>query len=115
MKQRYQVADSRSGGNVIIVTITVEDDSSLTVYDLSYGPIADQWWGEGRDVEVWLKISPEEVNRLANCLLDREVEDPAGESAQLLAAIYKDDTTALRRIQGLLDQHEIQYSEMVWP
>lgn len=114
MPKRYQVADLRVGGNTIVVTATVEKDGGLTIFDLSYGPAADSCYGEGRDVEVWLTISPAAVKQLSEHLFGRVVEDPADKSAQLIAATYEGDSLALRKIQEVLDQNDIRYGKTMW-
>ena len=114
MKHRYQIADLENGGNVIDVTATAEDDGSLTIFDLSYGPAADAFYGEGRDVEVWLTIPPEAVNRLSEHLFGQLVDNPVDQAARLLAAIYEGDSLALRKIKETLDGNNIQYEKMMW-
>lgn len=114
MPKRYQVADLSVGGNTIKVSVTVEADGSLTILDLSYGPAADACYGEDRDVEHQLTISPEAVNQLSEHLFGRVVNRPAGEVAKQIAAMYEGDSGALRKIQEMLDQKEIRYDQMLW-
>lgn len=81
MKKSYQIVDLSIGGNVIRVTATVEDDGSLTIYDLSYGPSADLFYGAGREVEYWLKIPPDSAEQLSMHLLGKLADDPVDEVA----------------------------------
>ena len=114
MKKSYQIADLSIGGNVIHVTATVEDDGSLTIYDLSYGPAADRFYGKGRDVEVWLKLTPDSVEQFSRHLIKGPVDDPADETARIVASLYQDDSRALRKVQKMLEEHGIKYEETMW-
>ncbi len=114
MSQPYEIADLLIGGNTINVTATVEDDGSLTIFDLSFGPSADAFYGAGRDVEVWLTIPPDAVNRLAECLFGQLVDNPADKAARHLAANYQGDSSAYRKIEAFLDQNNIQYESAMW-
>lgn len=114
MQKRYQIVDLSIGGNTIDVTATVEDDGGLTIYDLSYGTAADQCFGEGRDVEVWLEIPPDGVRQLSEKLLGRVVEHPGDDLAGHLASKYADDSQMLSKIQALLDDNEIRYEKSFW-
>ena len=114
MSQCYEIAELLIGGNTINVTATVEDDGGLTIFDLSFGPSADSFYGEGRDVEVWLTIPPDAVNQLSGCLFGQLVNNPADEAERYLAANYQGDSRAYRKIEAFLDQNNIQYERMLW-
>ncbi len=114
MKKSYQIADLSIGGNIIRVTAIVEDDGGLTIYDLSYGPSADLFYGAGREVEYWLKIPPDSAKQLSMHLLGKLADDPVDEVAQFLASMYVDDNYARSKIQKTLDENQIQYEPMCW-
>jgi len=114
MPKRHQIAKLFVDGNTLDVTATVEDDGSLTIFELSYGPAADAWYGEGRDIEVWLTIPPKAVQQLSEHLFGQLVDNPADGAAQLLAANYEGDGSALRKIQEVLDQNDIRYERVMW-
>lgn len=74
MKNSCQVVDLSIGGNVFDVTMTVDDDGALTIHDLFYGPAAEDFCGEGRDMEFWLQIPPDGFRQLSERLLGKTVE-----------------------------------------
>jgi len=114
MQTNYRVADLQVGGNVIVVTATAADNGGLTIHDLSYGRAADLFYGEGRDVEVWLELGPDSVATLATHFFGAAVENPADEVSKLLASLYQDDSRALSKIQQMLDELQIKYKKEMW-
>lgn len=114
MTQRYQIADLENGGNFIKIDVTAGDDGSLNIFDLSYGETADMFYGEGRDVEHWIDITPEATRQFSVVLFSKWLDDPANEVAKHLAAVYKGDRGALRRIKAFLDEKSVPYEIMLW-
>ena len=57
----YKITEIDIGGNRTLISIIVNADDSLRILDYSYGRLADEMYGEGRDVEhCWL-------SRLRSC------------------------------------------------
>ena len=77
MARRYQIADLELGGTVIQIDITANDDGSLKIFDWSCGEAVDKFYGEGRDVEHWLDITPEATRQLSVKLFHDWIDDPA--------------------------------------
>lgn len=114
-KTTYQITRIVTGGNVVKVTATAEEDGDLTIYDLSYGTAADDFYCEDSEVEVWLKLSPENTQGLGQDLLGSGQDATADKVAKLLAERYADENLVLRKIQELLDELNIPYERAMWP
>ncbi len=114
MSRRYEITDADIGGNVIKIDVIVQDDGGLQVFDWSMGPAADQFYGEGRDVESWIDITADATRELSVKLLRDWVEQPADDVAKHLAERYAGDTRASSKIKDLLDELDVPYREHMW-
>lgn len=114
MNKSCQVVDLSIDGNHIDVTVTVEVDGALTIYDMFCGPAAEDFCGEGRDMECWLRISPDGVRQLSETLPGKAGESSGAAVAEHLALTYWGDGRALSKIQSLLDANGIHYEKTFW-
>jgi len=104
----------KDGDPCISVTINVNEDGSLRIADVSRGSLADEIFGQGRDVESWIDIVPAEVARLAGRLLDEDSERTGDEVARRLTEQFRGDVNALNKILSLLDRLHIAYERGTW-
>ena len=106
---------SRTDDDLISVDITLEPKGGLRIEDYCYGPVVDEFYGEGQDVEHWIELDAAAVNLLLNELISVVPEAPAKTLANILAATYEGDTKALSCIKKLCDKHRVRYEEEYWP
>ncbi len=112
--KRYQIADVERGGNIIKIDVTVQDDGGVRTFDWSMGSAADEFYGEGSDVEHWLDITPEAARQLSVKLFRDWVEQPAEDVAKYLVTRFQGDTKAISKIQALLDELDVPYEQHLW-
>ena len=115
MTIRHTIADVEIGSNVIKIDVTAQDDGGLKIFDWSMGSVADEMFGDDRDVEHWIDITPAATRELSVKLFRDWVDDPADEVARHLATRYLGDTKALHNIRTLLDELDVPYKRHMWP
>lgn len=106
---------SHGDDDLISVDIHLEPNGGLTILDYAYGPLADELFGEGQDVEHWVELDTDSVSALLKKLVAEVPENPAEELARILAVAYSGDTRALSAIKALCDKNKIAYEEEFWP
>ena len=111
----YRITKIDIGGNHVSISIVVSEDGSIRILDLSYGRLADEMYGEGRDVEHWLDLGFDSVRKLLSRMTGEATPDAANDLAKLLARIYEGQNLALRSIKELCDEKGVDYKEDFWP
>ena len=111
----YKITEIDIGGNRTLISIIVNADDSLRILDYSYGRLADEMYGEGRDVEHWLDLDADSIQQLMSAMTGEATPDAAHGLAKLLAKNYAGQNLALRSIKELCDGKGIDYKEEFWP
>jgi len=114
MSSSYEVTKIEKDGDYVSITITVNEDGSLRIFDHSFGPSADLFYGEDRDVEHWLDLDNTAVQKLLTALTGEVTPTAADDLARLLAKSYAGQNLALRSIMELCDEKMVEYKEGLW-
>ena len=113
-KDTYTVTEIDKGGDHVSIVIIVGEDGSLRILDHSYGRSADEMYGEGRDVEHWLDLCADSVQKLMTKLTGGATPDAADDLAKLLVKKFESQNLALQSIKELCAEKGISYKEELW-
>lgn len=104
----------RVHGSTIRISIVVKDDGELSLIDVSHGSAADEFFGEGSEVEAAVTLAPEAVRALADALGLEDQGNPSESLGARLAEDFRGDTDARSRFVKLCDRFGVAHKHWMW-